>query len=75
MVEQRKNKIISCEAAWSRGMILALGASGRGFDSRSGPILTLLRYRLMVRTWDFESCNLGSNPSNASGRTETKIPI
>ena len=24
-------------AAWSRGMILALGASGRGFDSHSGP--------------------------------------
>ena len=26
-------------AAWSSGMILALGASGRGFDSPSGPIL------------------------------------
>ena len=24
---------------WSRGMILALGASGRGFDSHSGPAL------------------------------------
>ena len=24
-------------AAWSSGMILALGASGRGFDSPSGP--------------------------------------
>ena len=24
-------------AAWSSGMILALGASGRGFDSLSGP--------------------------------------
>ena len=24
-------------AAWSRGMILALGARGREFDSRSGP--------------------------------------
>ena len=24
-------------SAWSSGMILALGASGRGFDSLSGP--------------------------------------
>ena len=56
-------------AAWSSGMILALGASGRGFDSRSGP---LLRYRLMVRTWDFESCNLGSNPSNANWENGNK---
>lgn len=24
------------------------------------------RYRLTVRTWDFESCNPGSNPGNAS---------
>ena len=26
-------------AVWSSGMILALGASGRGFDSPNGPIL------------------------------------
>ncbi len=31
--KQRKQHL----AAWSRGMILALGASGRGFDSHSGP--------------------------------------
>ena len=30
---------VGTKAVWSSGMILALGASGRGFDSPSGPIL------------------------------------
>lgn len=35
----------SFAAAWSRGMILPLGGSGLGFDSRSGPFFFLLRKR------------------------------
>ena len=31
-------------AAWSSGMILALGASGHGFDSRSGPTLEVTEH-------------------------------
>ena len=38
-------------AAWSRGMILPLGGSGLGFDSRSGPFFFFVPF-LFVRLRD-----------------------
>ena len=35
--KQQNKKNNKTKAVWSSGMILALGASGREFDSRNGP--------------------------------------
>ena len=45
-------------ACWSSGMILALGARGPGFDSRTGPFLSFFsaiisRYKLINRPFAF----------------------
>ena len=45
-------------SCWSSGMILALGARGPGFDSRTGPFLSFFsaiisRYKLINRPFAF----------------------
>ena len=40
----------TCLACWSSGMILALGARGPGFDSRTGPYLLICQNILQAAT-------------------------
>ena len=49
----------------SGGRATGCGPVGRGFNSRHSPDL-LWRYRLVVRTQDFHSCNRGSIPRGAT---------
>ena len=38
-IKKSKQSSVSDTAAWSSGMILVSGAGGRGFDSRSSPVV------------------------------------
>jgi hypothetical protein len=43
-------------AAWSRGMIPALGAGGLGFNSRSGPSFLFSPFELWAQTFMSSLC-------------------
>ena len=57
VVNSLKVDTYSSMACWSSGMILALGARGPGFDSRTGPSLSFLaiisHYKLINRPFVF----------------------
>ena len=53
-------------AAWSSGMILALGARGREFDSRSSPFLTI--WFRTATFCQFKPVVVGSKPTQVIGK-------
>ena len=44
-------KVFTVSAAWSSGMILAQGARGPGFNSRSSPLAFIIRAAISSTTW------------------------